>query len=207
MQDVNNTGYVNTLQFKKTLRYLGLNSKDIDLLFVIVEQRSGSINYREFCRRVLSKKQDAKVNLRPKALLEKLKTDIIHFVISIKDAFKRFNLDNTGLLKFEEFTNLINYIQKKNGKEQMGFSMIKELFDFIDCRQDGVVDIHEWMQTFKKINYDQQNPCPENILKFENNQKNDNVLFVIAKSRRQLSKAFEAKRQSENCLVHIEDAV
>ncbi len=89
MQDVNNTGYVNTLQFKKTLRYLGLNSKDIDLLFVIVEQRSGSINYREFCRRVLSKKQDAKVNLRPKALLEKLKTDIIHFVISIKDAFKR----------------------------------------------------------------------------------------------------------------------
>ncbi len=34
----------------------------------------------------------------------------------------------------------------------MGFSMIKELFDFIDCRQDGVVDIHEWMQTFKKIN-------------------------------------------------------
>lgn len=89
IQDVNNTGYVNTLQFKKTLRYLGLNSKDIDMLFVIVEQRSGSINYREFCRRVLNKKQDVKINLRPKALLEKIKTDIIHFVISIKDAFKR----------------------------------------------------------------------------------------------------------------------
>lgn len=29
--------------------------------------------------------------------------------------------------------------------------MIKELFDYIDCRQDGVIDIHEWMQTFKKI--------------------------------------------------------
>jgi hypothetical protein len=26
------------------------------------------------------------------------------------------------------------------------------MFDFIDIRKDNVIDIHEWMETFKKLN-------------------------------------------------------
>lgn len=29
------------------------------------------------------------------------------------------------------------------------FAIIRDLFDFFDIRKDGVVDLHEWMQTFK----------------------------------------------------------
>lgn len=31
-------------------------------------------------------------------------------MISIKDAFKRFNTDQTGKMKFEEFTKLVAYV-------------------------------------------------------------------------------------------------
>lgn len=89
MQDINNNGFISNLQFKKNLRYLGLNSKDIDTLFIVIEQRNGQVNYKEFCRRLLNKKQEDKINQRPKEILEKLKTDIIYYVINIKDAFKR----------------------------------------------------------------------------------------------------------------------
>lgn len=38
-----------------------------------------------------------------------------------------------------------------SSEEEPSFSTMKDLFDFIDIRKDGVVDLHEWMQTFRKI--------------------------------------------------------
>lgn len=29
--------------------------------------------------------------------------------------------------------------------------IIKDIFEFIDIRKDGVIDMHEWMETFRKI--------------------------------------------------------
>lgn len=153
-EDSNKNGRVNNLQFKKVMRGWGLCSKDIDLLFNIVEQTDGSIHYIQFMNKLAIKREDHQIQQRPKNILQKLKTDIIYYMINIKDAFKRFNLDQTGQMKFEEFSKLVTYIYQQNGQEQLVFPMIKELFDYIDCRQDGVIDIHEWMQTFKKIQYD-----------------------------------------------------
>ena len=54
-------------------------------------------------------------------------------------------------MKQEEFNSLIEYVYQKNGEQQPVFAVVKELFDFIDRRQDGVIDINEWMQSFKRI--------------------------------------------------------
>ena len=37
------------------------------------------------------------------------------------------------------------------GKPIPGFSIIKDIFDFIDIRQDGIIDKNEWMQTFRGV--------------------------------------------------------
>ena len=29
------------------------------------------------------------------------------------------------------------------------FSILKDLFEFIDIRKDGVIDMNEWLQSFK----------------------------------------------------------
>jgi hypothetical protein len=34
---------------------------------------------------------------------------------------------------------------------QPSFNIVKDLFDYIDMRKDGVLDIHEWMQSFRKL--------------------------------------------------------
>ena len=82
------------------------------------------------------------IQQRPKDILRKLKTDIIYYLISVKDAFKRviinillqFNRDQTGLMKYEEFHDLVNYIYRKNNQKEPIFAIIKELFEYIDCR-------------------------------------------------------------------------
>lgn len=33
----------------------------------------------------------------------------------------------------------------------LSLPVIKDLFDFIDIRSYGVIGIHEWMETYKKV--------------------------------------------------------
>lgn len=40
---------------------------------------------------------------------------------------------------------------KLNRKELPSFNIIKDLFDFIDLKKDGTLDIHEWMAAFRAV--------------------------------------------------------
>lgn len=63
------------------------------------------------------------------------------------------------------------------------------------------------MQSFKRIQYDQQIDSEKNVERFENTQKNDNVIFIIAKSRKLLLQRFEEEVGSEtNRLIDIDQA-
>lgn len=37
------------------------------------------------------------------------------------------------------------------GDELPTFIIIKDLFNYIDTKKDGYIDIHEWMEAFKRI--------------------------------------------------------
>lgn len=36
-------------------------------------------------------------------------------------------------------------------EETPSFPLIKDMFDFIDIRKDGIIDMNEWMQSFRII--------------------------------------------------------
>ena len=54
-------------------------------------------------------------------------------------------------MKFDEFNNLLKNLSIFSKEEMPSFVIIKDLFDYIDMRKDGAIDIHEWMQSFRKI--------------------------------------------------------
>ena len=38
-----------------------------------------------------------------------------------------------------------------SSEEVPAFSTIKDLFDFIDMKKDGLIDVNEWTQTFNQL--------------------------------------------------------
>lgn len=65
--------------------------------------------------------------------------------------FKKFNRSKNGKLTLDEFREFINVLYKLKKEETLSFGVVRDLFEFIDIRQDGFLDIHEWMQTFRAV--------------------------------------------------------
>lgn len=54
-------------------------------------------------------------------------------------------------MTFDEFLKFYETLCKQGGETIPTLSIIKDIFDFIDIRKDGVIDEKEWMNTFKLI--------------------------------------------------------
>lgn len=89
------------------------------------------------------------------------------------------------------------------------FIIVKDLFNYIDTRGDGYVDIHEWMQTFKRIEvpivsdhlmHVVLNPNGEAFSRFENTKKFDDIVRIISKNRKFLLSQF-GELKSRKCQI------
>ena len=49
---------------------------------------------------------------------------------------------------FDKFRSFVNKLFSKESKPLPNFSLIKNGFEFIDVRKDGIIDINEWLRTF-----------------------------------------------------------
>lgn len=72
-------------------------------------------------------------------------------MLSPKDAFLQFNEDRTGRLTYEQFNKLVVKLSQMAREDPPSFPLIKDMFDFIDIRKDGIIDETEWMQSFRQI--------------------------------------------------------
>jgi len=75
----------------------------------------------------------------------KIKDNIYSYLLTPKNAFLEFNEDNTGKMTFDQFNKFIIRLSQYAGEAIPGFSIIKDIFDFIDIRRDGIIDLNEWM--------------------------------------------------------------
>ena len=47
-------------------------------------------------------------------------------------------------MTFSEFNQLVIKVHELAGEKAPTYPVIKDLFDAIDIRKDGVIDLHEW---------------------------------------------------------------
>ena len=73
------------------------------------------------------------------------------------------------------------------------YPVIKDLFDTIDIRRDGVVDLHEWQQTFGRVTQGNNKLSikPTPLTMWENSRDFDKIGFLMAKNRKQLIEQFK----------------
>ena len=73
------------------------------------------------------------------------------------------------------------------------YPVIKDLFDTIDIRKDGIIDLSEWQQTFGQVTEGSNKltikATPMSI--WENTREYDRIGYLIAKNRKLLKEQFE----------------
>jgi Ca2+-binding EF-hand superfamily protein len=155
--DTDGSGEVNNLEFINGVKKLklGLTLKEIDELVTYCDQnQDGKVSFNEFSKKFQPTQSDVRIFDRSKNKLKQIKDNIYSYMLSPKDAFLQYNEDRTGKLTYAQFNKLIAALCTLSREDVPSFSIIKDLFDFIDIRRDGIIDMSEWMQSFRLIESD-----------------------------------------------------
>lgn len=80
-----------------------------------------------------------------------LKELMILHMTSPNDAFRFFDLERDNTLTFNDFSKLVKQAHKLGNVEIPAYPVIKDLFDHVDIRKDGLIDLNEWQQTFGAV--------------------------------------------------------
>ena len=103
------------------------------------------------------------------------------FMLSARDAFNQFDPQRTGKLTFNNFTELIQRLCELSREPVPAFPVIKDLFDIIDIRKDGFLDMREWLNTFKD--------AEKNT--WEDSKQYEEICKKISKNRKLLLDTFD----------------
>lgn len=97
-----------------------------------------------------------------------------------------------GKLTYQEFSKLVVRLHQLADEKQPTYPIIKDLFDTIDIRKDGIIDMNEWTQTFGNVTEgDRKLTIQATPLTMWENSREFNLMgTLIAKNRKLLKEQF-----------------
>lgn len=92
------------------------------------------------------------------------------------------------------------------GEKVPAYPVIKDLFDSIDIRKDGIIDINEWQQTFGHVTEGNSKLTIRStpLTTWENGRECAAVGNHIAKNRKLLKENFERLAKGTNSIISYE---
>lgn len=87
---------------------------------------------------------DDRLKERSKDKMARIKELMILHMTSPNDAFRFFDTSKLGKLSYSEFSTLIVKLYGLANEKVLAYPVIKDLFDTIDIRKDGIIDMSEW---------------------------------------------------------------
>ncbi|KRX05153.1 hypothetical protein PPERSA_06787 [Pseudocohnilembus persalinus] len=232
--DSQKCGKLTNLDFRLALRelHLSLSQTDLDQCLIIAKtEKGGFVDYYDFIKKITPGDLQALIIKRAKAYLEKIREGIYLYMFSPKDAFRQYNTSQSGLMTISEFQNFLNKLSQISSQSITPYSLMRDVFEFIDIRNDGVIDLHEWMESFRKLDSQtQQQRLDQQMGKIqeENQVLNkdlqltqgfdiklfdwectkyyDQALKIIGKNRKPLLKEFQKKEQKTQQKITFSEA-
>mmetsp|Transcript_27355 Transcript_27355/g.49237 ORF Transcript_27355/g.49237 Transcript_27355/m.49237 type:complete len:905 (+) Transcript_27355:55-2769(+) len=193
--DTDSNGKISAVEFRNAIRRLklGLTSREIDeLLRRIDTNNDGQIDFAEFCKKfhVAPVSHGDQMLHKRLAQYAKLMNSVM---LSPKDAFKQFDTTRSDRLDFDSFTAMFNRLTKIGNLKALTQTDLRGLFNLIDIRQDGIIDMREWLNTFRMSSNDM----------WEDSKQYEEVSKHIAKHRKLLLKMFEEKSVDGHILASV----
>ena len=148
---------VNKYQFRNIIKNLdiGLTNLEIDQIMFQAGKLTydNLINLRDFIRYLYNQNvtiEEGKNNIIP--IISEIKSLIYKYYSNPIICFQNNDIERTGKMDFNKFKNIVFDMYNKNELKIPNFTLIKNAFDAIDLRKDGIIDLNEWCKAFSSFN-------------------------------------------------------
>ena len=145
-------GICNEFEFKNMLKnlYLGLTNVEIDdIIRKSGKTYDGKLNVNNFFKFVTSRdKNISKAANNLNVTLAEIKQLLYKYYSNPKLAFTFIDSSQSNLMDFEKYRTIIAELYKREERPIPNFALLKNTYDFIDLRKDGLIDMVEWTNAF-----------------------------------------------------------
>ena len=195
-------GICNVFEFRNLLKQLNLGLTNLEIEDIINKNGktwNGLVNLYEFYKFITSPdKYLSKSNNNIKLAVSEFKQLLYKYYANPKLAFNFTDEKGTNIMDFDKFKSIIMELYKREGKVIPNFTILKNCYDYIDMKKDGLIDINEWNNAFGNIsgkldsinNISNLNSKRKNIInnlrKWETSSNVTNIYKAIAKNRKMI---------------------
>jgi Ca2+-binding EF-hand superfamily protein len=151
-----------------------------------------------------------------KEQLKEIKQLIYKYYTNPRLAFELNNVYNIikgPIIDFEIFKKIIYDIYKREAKKEPTYSVMKYMYDYIDIRKDGVIDLNEWNKIFamQESILDLNQVKQSQLQKLRNWEMSNDIIFVyklIGKNRKIIRERVFAKiGNNPNMLIKVNQLI
>ena len=188
-------GMVNQFEFRNIIKKLDIGLTNIEIEDIIHKSgmgADGTINLVDFYKYIIDENKNLAIS--KKHVLEQIKEIkqlLYKYYSNPRLAFELNDIDALGKIDFDKFKKIIYDLYKREKKEAPSYAVLKYVYDYIDIRKDGIIDINEWNQIFARaegkldISSDDVLPSQMKILRqWETSNYIIEIYKIIAKNRK-----------------------
>ena len=148
---------VNKYQLRNIIKELNIGLTNVEIDQIIFkcgkESHDGNINLNEFIKYLYNQNrliEEGKNNVGP--IMGEIKSLIYKYYNNPIICFESNDTLHCGKMDFDKYKNIIIDMYNREEKKLPNFTLIKNSFDTIDLRKDGIIDMREWCKAFASYN-------------------------------------------------------
>ena len=213
-------GMANQFEFRNMIKKLGLGLTNIEIEDIIHKSGlnfDGNINLINFMNYITDENKNLLLSKKHvKEQLKEIKQLIYKYYTNPRLAFELNNIYNNikgPIIDFDIFKKIIYDIYKREKKKEPTYSVMKYIYDYIDIRKDGIIDLNEWNKIFamQESILDLTQVKQSQLQKLRNWEMSNDIIFIyklIGKNRKIIKERVFAKiGNNSNMLIKVNQLV
>ena len=205
-----NYGLINQFEFRNLIKKLNLCLSCIEIEEIINKNKmtyNGLINIYDFYEYITNTELNLYISEKNIIeILKQIKQYIYKYYNSPRFAFEINDRNKKGFIDFEQFKKLIYELFYKEKKPVPNYPVMKYVYDYIDVRKDGVIDLNEWSKVFAitESNLDViKGPGSQYIRDWEGSEEITEIYKLISKNKKAIKDKVKLYtiRTSDNLLI------
>ena len=206
----------NEFQFKNLIKKLNIGLTNIEIEDIIKKSGktyNGLINVELFYKYLIG--TDKNINKSAQnisIILAEFKQLLYKYYSNPKLAFIFNDSEQSNRMDFVKFKSIINELYTKENRPVPNFAMMKNCYDYIDLRKDGLIDLVEWSNVFGNISgkldlyrsVDNKNAVKV-LQKWEMSNNILDIYKSIAKNRKIISQ--KVKKTAFGVMIHEDNLI